>query len=89
MDKIEDPVARDKQLSLKICADINRVLLNALSPTTPHLNEIECDVQPRHEAFWFVGGIDPTSVIEDLRADHPLLEFEMEPTDRPFQYKGE
>lgn len=65
------------------------MLLNALSPSVKHLNEVEVDIEPRHEAFWFVGGIEPTNFVQKIRKGHPKnKERTKEPVDRPFQYEG-
>lgn len=64
--------------------------MNALSPTIPHLKEIEVDFEPRHEAFWFVGGIEPVRMVQKIRKGIKTNTEEdiKEPVDRPFQYIG-
>lgn len=65
------------------------MLLNALSPSVKHLNEAEVDIEPRHEAFWFVGGIEPTTFVQKMRKGNSWTkEYTKEPVDRPFQYEG-
>lgn len=89
MQKKED---KERQLSLKICTDINRILLNTLSPSTKHLSEVEVDVEPRHEAFWFVGGISPPTMLRKAREGSRFYkenkEYIEDPVDRSFQYTG-
>lgn len=76
--------------SLSVCRDINQTLLNALSPKVEHLNEAEVDIQPRHEAFWFVGGIHPPKLTQKIRRGLKKTEEEiLEPVDRNFQYISE
>lgn len=90
LDKIDDPVEKDRQRSLKICKDINRVLLNALSSSVTHLSEIEFDVTPRHEAFWFVGGIEPPKP-KKMNSWENWDSYKLpkvDPFDRGFQYAG-
>ena len=40
----------------EICKDINRIIIKSLYSVAPHLVESEVDIEPRHEAFWMVGG---------------------------------
>lgn len=40
----------------EICKDLNRIIIKSLYPVAPHLVESEVDIEPRHEAFWMVGG---------------------------------
>lgn len=88
-DKSNNAVAKDRQNSLRICTDINRILMNVLSTSTPHLNEAEYDIEPRHEAFWFVGGIEAPLTLQRIRKGHDFhKQYEKEPIDRPFQYAG-
>lgn len=78
---------KNKLKTLSICKDINRILLNVLSPKIQHLNESEVDIEPRHEAFWFVGGIDPIKLVQKIRRGQKMSEEEiMAPVDRNFQY---
>lgn len=54
-----------------------------------HLAEIEVDVDPRHEAFWFVGGIEPpVSVVTKRKRTPWQKDRENEPVNRQFQYVG-
>lgn len=75
--------------SSKLINQINRILLNVLSPNVPHLNEIEIDLDPRHEAFWFVGGITPPNNVKRYRIETKFRRHTVnEPVDRMFQYMG-
>lgn len=70
-----------------IVKQLNRMLVNTLAADNRHLYELDADVDPRHEAFWFVGGIDPTHVIHKMRKGIKRLEQHADnPIDRPFQY---
>lgn len=90
LNQIDDAAERERQLSLKICSDINRVLLLALRPTKSHLDQTELDIEPRHEAFWFVGGINPLLAVQRARKKLPFLrDTAMKPHDRAFQYQGQ
>jgi small subunit ribosomal protein S30 len=68
---------------------INRILVNSLGADNRHLYEADTDIDPRHEAFWFVGGIEPTKQVKAFRKKRDYLKRILdEPVDRPFQYVG-
>lgn len=68
---------------------LNRVLINALGPDHRHLYELDSDVDPRHEAFWFVGGINPPSKVKKGRENVKWMKpYVNDPVDRAFQYVG-
>lgn len=75
-----------------ISTEINRLLLNASYSNYSHLREVEVDLEPRHEASWFVGGIAPPVLITKKRKNCKyLLDAQLtvdEPVDRSFQYVG-
>lgn len=50
----------------------------------------QVDYEPRHEAFWFVGGVDlPASVINQRRKQKHIYEGRFDQNvDRPVQYIG-
>lgn len=69
---------------------INRIVVNSLSADYPHLNEVEIDVNPRHEAFWSVGEIEPPKNVVKSKEGLPWCKEEAnEPIDRLFQYTGQ
>ena len=50
---------------------------------------MDSDVDPRHDAFWFVGGIDPTKKVEKMRAGLKWSkQYAKDPVNRPFQYQS-
>lgn len=65
-------------------------MLNQLAPDYGHLNEFEIDLNPRHEAFWFVDGIKPPERVQKLR-EKQVFQKEManDPILRPYQYIGQ
>ncbi|CRK97810.1 CLUMA_CG011186, isoform A [Clunio marinus] len=68
---------------------LNRILTNFLGADNQHLYEADIDIDPRHDAFWFVGGIDPPKNIVKQRENSAWLkEIADENIDRPFQYIG-
>ncbi|XP_059055615.1 large ribosomal subunit protein mL65 [Achroia grisella] len=68
---------------------INRIISNNLADKTSHNLSAQVDYDARHEAFWFVGGVDvPFSVIK-WRQKYPWLKDHLhDPVDRPAQYLG-
>jgi len=78
-----------RKFTSEVANQINRVLLNALAADNPHLSEIEVDLDPRHEAFWFVGGISPPELVRKIRQGNKWQKsFANEPVDRQMQYIG-
>lgn len=72
-----------------IVKQLNRILINTLGADNRHLYELDSDVDPRHEAFWFVGGIDPTRIVRKMKESIEWKkEFANDPINRPFQYIG-
>lgn len=73
-----------------IVKDLNKILMKHLSAKAPHLLNAEVDIEPRHEAFWMCGGIEPPidKKIWLERKPKPTEEEKKEPIDRPFQYFG-
>lgn len=56
-----------RESSSRIVQQIHRVIANALVADVDHLREVEADVDPRHEAFWFVGGITSPKMVVRFR----------------------
>lgn len=72
-----------------IVRQVNRILINSLGADNRHLYELDADIDARHEAFWFVGGVDPTLLQTKIKKGRPSTEkYADEPYDRPFQYIG-
>lgn len=68
---------------------LNRIIVNTLGADNRHLYETDVDVDPRHEAFWFVGGIEPTKRVREQRESLKWFKpYAEEPLNRPFQYIG-
>lgn len=85
-----DPKKRERILTQVIVEQINRVVLNALSGEYQHLQEIEVDYNPRHEAFWVVGGIQPPkNIFKAKRGQEWQKDLAKAPVDRLMQYKSE
>ncbi|KAF5295977.1 hypothetical protein FQA39_LY12749 [Lamprigera yunnana] len=83
----KSPEVEDKRLSKREAENfltsaclqqIHRVLLNHLLPNFPHLLKTQVDIDPRIEAFWYVGGI---AADNDDKAVRPV-------NDKCFQYVG-
>lgn len=74
---------------LSLIQEVNRLLLNYLSPDYEHINELEMDLNPRHEAFWFVDGIMPPERVTKLREKMWQKNMANDPILRPYQYLGQ
>ncbi|XP_075154294.1 mitochondrial ribosomal protein S30 [Haematobia irritans] len=86
---MQNPVERERAFSQLIVEQINRTLINNLSMDFPHLNELEIDFNPRHEAFWSVGGIEaPKNVVKSKEGQEWQKDSAKDPVDRFMQYKG-
>lgn len=80
---------RERILSQTIVEQIHRVLSNNLRTDFPHLREIDVDFNPRHEAFWAVGGIEPpTNVVKSKEGNKWQKDMAKDPIDRYMQYKS-
>lgn len=83
------PAELNRLLGSEIVTQINRLLLMALRDDCAHLSETEVDLDPRHEAFWFVGGVDPPESVKRMRDGVEWQkEFVNDPVDRAVQYIG-
>lgn len=86
---VDCPVEKLRASSSRIVNQVNRVIVNALSADVEHLREVEVDLDPRHEAFWFVGGIRPPVSVRRLRRKYIWQhEISEDPVNRHFQYQG-
>lgn len=89
--KSSDLDNREKQriVTSGIVNQLNRILINTLGSDNFHLHELDVDIDPRHEAFWMVGGIIPPISTQKKRTGvNWLKKYEKDPIDRPFQYTG-
>ncbi|XP_034489811.1 28S ribosomal protein S30, mitochondrial [Drosophila innubila] len=85
-----DAVTRERQLTQIILEQINRAALQVLSADYAHLQDIEIDYNPRHEAFWAVGGVDPPkNVVKSKKGREWQKEDANDSVDRLVQYTGE
>ncbi|XP_068622584.1 large ribosomal subunit protein mL65 [Battus philenor] len=87
-DKSQEQI-NEEAITKNIVRQVNRIICNKLAEQYPHILSAQTDYEPRHEAFWFVGGVDvPTSVI-NWRKQYGWLKDRLdEPIDRPIQYIG-
>ncbi|XP_037815353.1 28S ribosomal protein S30, mitochondrial [Lucilia sericata] len=85
-----EPKERERILTQVIVEQINRALINGLSADYQHLQEAEIDYNPRHEAFWSVGGIQaPKNIVKAKEGHEWQKHLAKEPVDRLMQYKSE
>ncbi|EDX01832.1 39S ribosomal protein S30, mitochondrial [Drosophila yakuba] len=83
------PVERERILTQIIVEQLNRALLQSLSEEYKHLDEVEVDYNPRHEAFWAVGGVDPPKNVQKSKKGREWQkEMANESVDRLVQYTG-
>lgn len=84
-----DDDASKRAKSARIVRQINRVLMNALVDDVEHLNEVDVNVDARHEAFWMVGGISPPVSTRKKRLGTAWQkDMADEPINRTLQYVG-
>ncbi|TDG41441.1 hypothetical protein AWZ03_012142 [Drosophila navojoa] len=89
METPPDGVKREQQLTQIIVELVNRSALQVLSADYGHLNEVEIDYNPRHEAFWAVGGVDPPKNVVKSKEGRPWQKDDAHETcDRLVQYTG-
>ncbi|XP_045450072.1 28S ribosomal protein S30, mitochondrial [Melitaea cinxia] len=87
-DKFEKQQIDDNKTK-NIVKQINRIISNHLTDKVSHILTSQVDYDPRHEAFWFIGGVDvPNNVVNWRRKYKWLKERAHEPLDRPVQYIG-
>ncbi|KAF7392931.1 hypothetical protein HZH66_008764 [Vespula vulgaris] len=87
--QVESKAAMENIVASAIVYQINRTLLSNLVTIRPHLLEVQTDFEPRVEAFWFVGGIDPPGLkIKARKKIHWMREYAYDPVDIPIQYYG-
>uniref|UniRef100_A0A1S4GB15 Uncharacterized protein n=2 Tax=Anopheles gambiae TaxID=7165 RepID=A0A1S4GB15_ANOGA len=88
-DETVSPVEKEETVVRSLLVQLNRTIANALAPKFNHLNEIETDVDPRHEAFWFLGGIYPPNLVRKIKEGVEWQkQYANDPYDRNIQYVG-
>jgi small subunit ribosomal protein S30 len=84
-----DEMEKNRRSNSSLIQQLNRTILNALAAEHPHTANVQVDLEPRHEAFWFVGGIPPLTIVQKNREGRKSQKDRAkEPLDRPFQYIG-
>uniref|UniRef100_A0A182JRH0 28S ribosomal protein S30, mitochondrial n=1 Tax=Anopheles christyi TaxID=43041 RepID=A0A182JRH0_9DIPT len=88
-DETISPVEKEEKVVRSLLAQLNRTITNSLAPNYHHLSEIETDVDPRHEAFWFLGGIYPPTLVRKIKEGVDWQkQYANDPYDRNIQYVG-
>lgn len=83
------PQEQEERTTSSLLTGLNRVLINNLSGKYGHLNEVETDFDPRHEAFWFLGGISPPALVKKIKEGMKWQKpYANDPYDRKIQYVG-
>lgn len=88
---IEKPEISQKEDAFAKCIvkQINRIITNNLTDKVEHALTSQIDYDPRHEAFWFIGGVDPPHNLVKWRQKYESLKDRWnESIDRPVQYIG-
>ncbi|GAB0098706.1 Ribosomal protein S30, mitochondrial [Sergentomyia squamirostris] len=77
-------------VTLAVVRELNRVIVNSLEEGFPHLEQVDVDFMPQHEAFWTVGGMNPPLNIKGMRGSgyETIKPYKDDPVDRFFQYRG-
>ncbi|XP_051172636.1 28S ribosomal protein S30, mitochondrial [Leptopilina boulardi] len=89
-DVLSDPEKLQNFQTKAIIRQINRIFLLELSSKYPHLLDTEIDYDPRIEAYWVVGGMEPPKSVKCSRQNSIWQkEYANDPIDRRFQYIGE
>lgn len=77
-------------VSKALTAKINRTMLIHLAPKNPHLLHTEVDFEPRLEASWWMGGINPSNSLRKYRKSVKFLKNCVDETvDLSIQYFGQ
>lgn len=83
------PEEREEIVTSSLLKGLNRILINHLSNQYTHLSELEEDFDPRHEAFWFLGGIPPPALVRKIKEGVEWQKpYANDPYDRKLQYIG-
>ncbi|XP_065073938.1 large ribosomal subunit protein mL65 [Ochlerotatus camptorhynchus] len=83
------PKDQEEKITSSLLTGLNRVLVNSLSNKYSHLSEVETDFDPRHEAFWFLGGIPPPALVKKIKEGVEWQkQYANDPYDRKIQYVG-
>uniref|UniRef100_A0A182YNB4 Uncharacterized protein n=1 Tax=Anopheles stephensi TaxID=30069 RepID=A0A182YNB4_ANOST len=83
------PMEREETVAKSLLMQLHRAIANALAPDYSHLREIETDFDPRHEAFWFLGGIYPPKLVRKIKEGMEWQkQYADDPYDRNIQYVG-
>lgn len=88
-DENVSPMQREETITRSLLMQLNRTIANALAPDYSHVSEIETDFDPRHEAFWFLGGIYPPKLVRKIKESMEWQkQYADDPYDRNIQYVG-
>lgn len=80
---------KEETIVRSLLVQLNRTISNALSERYGHLREVQIDIDPRHEAFWFLGGIYPPKLVHAIKKGVDWQKgYARDPYDRNMQYTG-
>lgn len=84
-----DPGTYERLLTQTIVEQVHRVLMNGLIADYTHLQKIEVDYNPTHEAFWTVGGVKPsTKRVKFLERRNGFQDLANDPVNLMIQYNS-
>lgn len=72
-----------------IVKQLNSLIVASMTTDAPHLAEAQIDYDPRVEAFWVVGGMEPTNwTVKSRKGQSWLKDMVNAPENRNIQYVG-
>ncbi|XP_068908828.1 large ribosomal subunit protein mL65 [Tenebrio molitor] len=84
-----EAVEAENLFSRTLCKQINRIIINNMNKTHPHLCDAQVDVDSRIESFWYAGGMNPPENIKRYRRGTEWQKDKIdEPTNRLMNYIG-
>lgn len=87
---LDRKINMEEIISKALIQRINRTVLIHLASENPHLLQTEIDFEPRLEASWFMGGLNPPNFVRNFRKSIKFLkEFVDDSVDLPVQYIGQ
>lgn len=87
---LDRKINMEEIISKALIHRINRTMLIHLASENPYLLHTEVDFEPRLEASWFIGGLNPPNFVKNFRKFVKFLEDTIDdPVDLPVQYIGQ
>ncbi|XP_015191428.1 PREDICTED: 28S ribosomal protein S30, mitochondrial [Polistes dominula] len=87
-EELDSKVKMEEVVANSVVYQINRILQSNIVTIRPHLLEAQTDFDPRVEAFWFVGGIEPSGLTMSSRRRGWFKHTVNDPVHNTVQYYG-